>query len=474
MVIAAALSTAPARAQAPSFQVGLQDNTFIQPAKVPADLTALQAVDGSWIRLLLRWSLIVPNGATKPAGFNASDPSDPHYHWSVVDALVRTAAAQHVKLILTLLSAPTWAEGPGIPSSDSSVGPGAWDPNPSEFAAFAHAVALRYSGQFPDPLNPGTDLPAVNYWEIWNEENLPLSLAAPDVVGEYRSLLNASYGAIKGVSPSNVVILGGLAPDSPNPPRSMSPMPFAAQLMCLAPGRRGTFHAATGCPVQAEFDVLGFHPYTLGVTPTAHAANPNDLLIADTGRLVRLVRTAERLHTILPRTKHQLWATEWSWFTNPPQTTFGVPDRTAARYVDYSMWLLWHNDIPLVIWFQIQDPPNASGVSEEFLPGGGLYTSSGRPKLMMRAFSFPLIASVSHRRVYVWGRVPIPRRVRVYVQRGVHGGWRTIARARTQSDGVFVVRARAHGNALYRAYVKGGPVSLGYNTRPIPAQSTTG
>jgi hypothetical protein len=220
--------------------------------------------------------------------------------------------------------------------------------------------------------------------------------------------------------------------------------------------------------------VLGFHPYTLGATPTAHAANPNDLLIADTGRLVGLVRTADRLHTILPSTPHQLWATEWSWFTNPPQATFGVPDRVAARYVDYSMWLLWHNDIPLVIWFQIEDPPNQSAVNEQFIPGGGLYTSSGRPKLMMRAFSFPMIASVSHGRVYVWGRVPISRRVRVYVQRAVHGGWRTIASARTQSDGVFVVRARAQGNALYRAYVKGGPVSLGYNTRPIPAQSTLG
>ena len=244
--------------------------------------------------------------------------------------------------------------------------------------------------------------------------------------------------------------------------------------MCLTAARRGQFRRSHSCPSQAEFDALGFHPYTLGATPTGHAANQNDLLIADTGRLVRLVRTADRLHTVLPRTRHQLWATEWSWFTNPPRTTFGVPDRVAARYVDYSMWLLWHNNIPVVIWFLIQDPPNTGATNEEFIPGGGLYASSGRPKLMMRAFSFPMIASVSHRRVYVWGRVPISSRVRVYVQLGVHHGWRTIASARTQSDGVFVVRARAHGNALYRAYVKGGPVSLGYNTRPIPAQSTMG
>jgi hypothetical protein len=95
-------------------------------------------------------------------------PWRPQYAWGALDDAVRSAAGQHLRILLNLLDAPTWAEGPGRPSN-SNIGPGAWDPSPTAFAQFVHAVASRYSGQF-------AELPRVSYWELCNEENLSTSL----------------------------------------------------------------------------------------------------------------------------------------------------------------------------------------------------------------------------------------------------------------------------------------------------------
>jgi hypothetical protein len=453
------------------FQLGLDDISFLKPSSFAADLAALRALNGSWIRLVVRWALIAP--AHEPSSFDPANPADHHYSWALIDAFMRAAASNHVHVILTPAQAPSWAEGPDNPH-DPSVGPGAWDPSASDFGTFMQAFAERYSGQFPDPLNPGSTLPRVQYWEIWNEENLPGNLAAPDLVSEYRSLLNAGYFAVKTVNPTNVVIVGGLSPVSPNPPRSMSPLTFAAALMCVG-GERGRYRAPLPCPVKAAFDAFGFHPYTLGATPTVPSPNPDDMYISDIGRLISLLALADRHHLTLPAKEHQrVWVTEWSLFTDPPLPAFGVADRIAARYVDYSMYLLWHFKIPVVVWFVIQDPPGASTLTLQFIPGGGLYWPSGRQKLMGRAFQFPMFASVGRRRAHYWGRVPLRGPVRVVVQRAVPGGWRVIARTRTRPDGVFSIWARPHGQALYRAYVPGGPVSIAYNSRPIPAEATHG
>jgi hypothetical protein len=254
----------------------------------------------------------------------------------------------------------------------------------------------------------------------------------------------------------------------------MSPLTFAAGLLCIG-GSRGVYRTPLPCPVQPEFDAFGFHPYTLGATPTTHSPNPDDMFVSDIGRLVALLKLADRLHYALPLGEsHQTWVTEWSLFTDPPQPSFGVADRIAARYVDYSMYLLWHFRIPVVVWEIVQDPANAGPLSEAFIPGGGLYWPSGREKLMGRAFGFPMFARVGRRRAYYWGRVPLRGRSRVVVQRAIHGGWRVIARTRTDANGVFFIAAKPHGQALYRAYVPRGPVSIAYNSRSIPAQATHG
>ena len=89
--------------------------------------------------------------ATLPAGFDASNPSDPGYNWTQVDEQVRELAAAHFKIMITIEGAPSWAEGPDKPKSAVA---GTWKPNATDLGEFAAAIATRYDGSFADPLTP--------------------------------------------------------------------------------------------------------------------------------------------------------------------------------------------------------------------------------------------------------------------------------------------------------------------------------
>jgi hypothetical protein len=218
---------------------------------------------------------------------------------------------------------------------------------------------------------------------------------------------------------------------------------------------------------------LAIHPYTLAATPTYHAIDAGDVLMADMGKVKSLLASADRLHTIAPRIKHQIWVTEWAWYTNPPQRLVGDAPATAARYVDWSMYEMWNAGVSLISWFTVADPPgSAEANGPSVIDGGGLYTSSGTPKLTLRAFSFPVVAAVSRGRGLVWGRAPVSKPARVAVERDVGGRWRALATVRTGSDGVFEVHFRASTNGTYRAVVVHGPASLPYSSTPIPPKRT--
>jgi hypothetical protein len=128
---------------------------------------------------------------------------------------------------------------------------------------------------------------------------------------------------------------------------------------------------------------------------------------------------------------------------------------------------MWRSGVIVVIWQDVLDGPGHDAGS-----GSGLYSSSGRPKLTLSALAFPVVAGVSGTGGFVWGRAPVSGPARVVVERPVGRSWGTVATLRTGSDGIFMVRFRAHGNGLYRAQVVGGPTSLAYDSRPIPPRRT--
>ncbi len=313
--------------------------------------------------------------------------------------------------------------------------------------------------QFPDPLHPGTSLPRVKLYEIWNEENASVYyLAAPDLIGEYRSLLTAAYTSIKSVHGDNVVGMGGLSPVYVKD-QVISPLQFAASLMCLR--RVHTHYVRTSQCLPAPFDALTLHPYSLAVTPTKHAYRYDDTLVADMGKARALLAAAEKLHTVGRHTR--LWVTEWEWYSNPPVPQLGDPLPVAARYIAWSMYEFWRTGTSLVTWFKIFPPASGAPVSP-------LVNVPAQPSLKQVAFEFPVIAIVKHGNGYVWGRAPVGKRTKVFVQHKAKHRWRTIGSVRTGSNGVFQLSFSASGNGSYRAQIKHGMISLPYNSRAIPAK----
>jgi hypothetical protein len=444
------LAFGPGDAQA-RFQEGLpslpaKDTTLTEQTTY----AAMQAIHGSVVRPNVYWAVVAPK--TLPAGFNASDPGDPNYNWTGLDAAVSNAAAHHLQVILTFLDAPSWAQGPGPERVD--VSSGAWDPNVNMFAAFLHAVAVRYGGGYPDPANPGRKLPRVKYWEPWNEPNIPGYFSAPDPLGAYRTLQNRAYSVLKAVHGDNVVALGGLAPVTPVP-GSIPPLDFSAQLLCVHRSGRG-YRTTRRCQ-RAHFDAYDIHPYSLGFSPTKRAPKRGDTLVGDMPTVSALVRAAGR---------YPIWATEFDWPTNPPNTQLGDPDPLGPRYVAYSMYEMWKSGVSLVIW---EYPMDLAAMD---IPGGGLYTITGTPKLILQGFAFPFVAGTGRGSGFGWGRVPVSHPVRVVVERQTGSRWRGVARVKTGSDGIFYARFRARRNGVYRARVIGGATSLPYDSRPIPARVT--
>jgi polysaccharide biosynthesis protein PslG len=114
-----------------------------------------------------------------------------HYDWRYDDLIAGRLAAHGFRWVALLAYAPGWASATatelhGAPST------------PSDYAAYAAAVAARYRGR-------------IAAYEIWNEENSSVFWRpAPDPAA-YAQLYLAARAAIHRVDPGVPVLIGGLA-----------------------------------------------------------------------------------------------------------------------------------------------------------------------------------------------------------------------------------------------------------------------
>jgi hypothetical protein len=454
MVALAAMNAPAAQLPGPSsITPGVMDDwAFEYPWESESDralwFSRARQIGATWIRITAYWVDIAPS--TLRSGFNPTNPADPNYDWKYLDSAIRLAAANHQKILLTLTQAPTWGEARGAPRS---APPGAWRPNARAFGQFARAAAARYSGRFPDPLGAGKPLPQIRYFQAWNEPNFPTLLAPQWIRGPhggwipaspaiYRALLNAAYKNIKAVQRHAKVIAAGTAPygDPPGGAR-MTPVRFISELLCL----RGNSLRRERCPHRAHLDGLDHHPYASSPTYSAH--DPENASVVDLGRLIRIMRTAVRRHTVLPAGRKSMWATEFDWSSNPPDPN-GIPLTVQARYLSLSFYELWRQGVTHMFWFLLRDRPYKS------LTGAGLYFVSGQPKPAAAAFGFPFaVVGVGHGRFALWGRSP--KRGFVQIQRLRANRWESLLRAPTTRGGIFYVRRHLSPRLVLRAYAAG-------------------
>jgi hypothetical protein len=411
-------------------------------------LTRIRKTGATVVRIPVNWRTLVISPS--PPGFQPQDPASPDYDFAPLDEAVIDAESLGLAPLLVVSHAPAYAEAaPRWPYAY----PGSWAPSPAALEAFAVALARRYDGSFPSLLAPGGVLPRVRMFQAWNEPNLPRYLEPQWVVQDgrweafspllYKQLLNAFYAGVKSVEPNDLVIAAGVAPNGdPAGVGRMQPLTFLGKLLCAA-------HA--GCPEQAHFDVLDFHPLSVG-NPNAPAPSSLDVSIADAAKVTGLLRQAERAGSVLPAGERPLWVTELNW-ESAPQTPHGVPPGLQAAWVSRALHRLWAAGVKLVAWQFLVDP--YPGVTAETPLGGtvqyprpaGLYAAGpggnpqlATPKPFLSGFSFPfdpLRVNAAH--VRVWALLTSPGE-RVTLQRqGRHNAWRTIARLHANASSVLNV-----------------------------------
>lgn len=432
--------------------------TFTTGFTEPLFQSSSASVRGEWlshaaeehagiVRLNIGWAQVAR--VRPPSEAAASDPSWSGYDWTSVDGPVTEAIARGLQVQITIAGgAPSWAEGPARPKWAPR---GSWRPDVEAYAAFAHATAVRYSGAYTPP-GAIAPLPRVRYWQAWNEPNLSIYLTpqwrrarhgwAPESPAVYRAMLDAFYAAVKGVQPDALVLSAGTAPygDLPGGER-MPPAQFVRNLLCLDESGK---HARR-CSNPARFDVLDHHPYSVQ-GPFFRAYNRDDVAIADLGKLTRPLRRAERLHTIGGARHHQVWVTELSWDSSPPDPQ-GVPAAMQARWLEQAFELLWQEGVSTAMWYQIVDSPPVPSYAASYQ--SGVYLLDGRPKLSAEAFRFPfvLVGAIHDGRALFWGRAPLGGTVTIEARS--RGHWRPVRTLRPAKGGVFEVSVSVrHGEQL--------------------------
>jgi Cellulase (glycosyl hydrolase family 5) len=400
----------------------------------------------SYIRLVVSWAQIAP--ATKPGDFVATDPNSPYYSWAWLDASVAEIEADGMTPILDISSAPSWA------LARQGKGQTAGAPNDTALAAFAQALALRYNG-----LN---GQPPVHVFQVWNEPNLSLDLSPVNAASVYRGMVNAVATAVHGVDPANLIVAGALDPfeNLAKTFVSQAPLAFMRSFLCLSKGA----HPHATCSTKVQFDIWSHHPYTFG-GPFGKAKRADDVSLGDLPKMKALLKTAVKLHRIVSSRSVQFWVTEFGWDTNPPRK-HAVPLNLEARWTSESMYQMWHSGVSLVTWYLLQDQPSPS----PYQSGLFFHTKSlkqAKAKPMRTAFRFPFVAYLGKGTVRVWGRNATSTKTLVTIQRrhGVHGGWRAVARIRTNRYGVFAatLRLKATAGDWMRATTPGSGNSLAFS-----------
>jgi hypothetical protein len=492
----------PARASATQQSILMDDDQLIyaSPAHVGHTLAEVASLGVDRVKVSVVWSLVAPDptSSTKPK-FDATDPAAyPPGAWDRYDTVVRLAQALGMRTYFQFTpSIPTWAIDRSLPGGQGL--PLGRAPDPHAFEQFVEAVGRRYSGTYaakipvsePPPsllglpisltppqqqaTKPGSPIPPVAYWGIWNEPNFPSWLnpwyrrlrgglrqyTQPMI---YRNLVNAAVQGLTTTGHSADTILLGETANFGN----LSPIPFIEDLYCVSSAYRPlTGRAATkvGCPTSGDrasfvahnrglFAISGYahHPYGFDMAPDRPYPQRGWLTLQNLGVLERVLNGVFAGYGDSRPGGMPLYLSEWGYKTNPPNPYVKTSLTQQAAWLDEGEYMTWKVGYvrALAQFLLVDDQPKAGE------PVGsrkywhtfqtGLETMDGKPKPSLAAFRIPIWLPDARRgpRVTVWGQLrPANHAVLQYgeiqYRRAGQPQWSTIRQIQTTSPEGFVL-----------------------------------
>jgi hypothetical protein len=315
----------------------VQDDYLSHAAPIedlPARVAMVAETGATVTRVDIFWSTIAPE---RPA--NPRDPDDPAYDWARPDLIMNELAEADIQSIVSVYSTPAWAvDGDNLPH------PAPYNPNTpraGELAAFMHAVAARYRGDFT-PRGGERPLPAVGHFEIWNEPNLG-GFLVPQIdpesgervsIPNYAAMVRAAYPAIKRANPDAVVIAGVAGPRGSSSETGTGALDWLRGLREL------------GIPLDAYSQHIYPASPPLAETEVVPAWATIDVLL-------------EELDGFAPGLPLYITEAGYTTAATPFRDTKVTEEQQAEYLVDiYSLPQLKTPRVPTVVWFNLQDNAN--------------------------------------------------------------------------------------------------------------------
>lgn len=424
-------------------------------------------VGARFVRIPITWSRVACGNTSRRClqtdrPDDATDPADSAYAWTRgtwydYETELAQAKAQGLVPVLTVFDAPAYAEcdGEGKRSEGTNVlvcpdGPRkeseTWRPSPEDFADFMVAVSRKW--------------PWVRHFEVWNEPNFAAYLQPArraETIDRYREFVNLAYERLNPPGTSRAehkfVIAGGTSAN----PRTRG---------VRASGPREFLRKLVQEPVR--FDAYSTHPYTPG-GPTTAGHNGAVWL----GNLDDLRRILVRAKADKMVKSTELWVTEFSWDSAPPDCKRNIYTRDGQQYIERAVpmplltrWIseaaysLWRQGVSALIWHQLKDHPMSESPYQAGLFFWGGADAIGRQKRgAVRSFTFPFVAFRTKSGALVWGRRPLAKTGRVVIQRRADRGWKKVATIRSSGKGGLFEKRLRFSRAdvqLLRAVLPGG------------------
>ncbi|MGZ4461830.1 MAG: hypothetical protein ACXVZP_03225, partial [Gaiellaceae bacterium] len=278
----------------------------------------------------------------------------------------------------------------------------------------------------------------------------------------YRSMVTALASAVKAVDSTNVVIAGALSPFKQM--TGIAPLEFTRQLFCLGPDLKPT------CDARVPVDIWAVHPYSWG-GPTWKAQVPDDLSLGDLPTLRKTLDAAVAAGHVAATGKLGLWATEFSWGSDPPEQG-AVPMAVLTRWIPEALHQMWLNGVSTVIWFSLYDRPASefyhSGLY--FLPGAD---GVAKQKPAAAGFKFPFVAYPKKNAITVWGRTPASRAGSVTISLREGRGWKVAGTLSANASGIFSGTIRKPPRWAFARATFGGVASESFAAKAPPVPKFT-
>ena len=395
------------------------------------------------------WRAIAPQPDAKaaPPNFDGADPTSPLYDWANLDRVIAVLRANKLEPLLTVTGpGPLW--GSSNPERESAR----YRPDPSKFAAFASAVALRYGSQ-------------IDRYIVWYEPNNAANLrpqsycakgrCSPRSPEIYRTIFNTAARAIRAGDPGAAVYAGSLAGRGSSPRESddpLTPIEWLRAFGCIKNnGNKDRKSASCRSFVASAIDGLVVHPDQRGGPPNKRLNNTLEVGINDSSRLIRVLdalqATGGVANAIDEATPIDMYYTEWGYQTNPPDVFSGVTLAHQSRWLQDGARLVdLEPRVKLLgqyLWRDQAVQDRGKGVDAYGGGQSGLYSFDGVAKPAAASFPNPFSASsLAGRKIAsLWGQVRPGGSHIVTIERrlGSHS-YRKVADIETDDRGYFRVK----------------------------------